>query len=72
MPNVGQLVGDLSGCNRLCAEGHYGNASDHFTSDCSGPCWLGHFCGRTDPFGQKWPDQQGPLQSEVMWFDALP
>ena len=32
----------------------------------------GHFCGRTDPSGQKCPSQQGPLQSEVMWFDALP
>ena len=32
----------------------------------------GHFCGRTDPSGQKWPDQQGPLQSEVKWYDASP
>ena len=32
----------------------------------------GHFCGRTDPSGQKWPSQQGPLQSEVEWSGAFP
>ena len=32
----------------------------------------GHFCGRTDPSGQKCPNQQGPLQSEVKWSDAFP
>ncbi|EOD10982.1 hypothetical protein EMIHUDRAFT_257570 [Emiliania huxleyi CCMP1516] len=26
MPNVGQIIGDLSGCNRLCAEGTTGRA----------------------------------------------
>ena len=32
----------------------------------------GHFCGRTDPSGQKCPSQQGPLQSEVICPDAFP
>ena len=55
MPNVGQIDGDLSGCNRLCAEGHYGDASNHITSDCSGPCWLGHFCREGSVLPQKCP-----------------
>ena len=55
MPSVGQLFGDLSGCNRLCAEGHYGSASNHVTSDGSGPCWLGHFCPEGSVLPQKCP-----------------
>ena len=55
MPSVGQLFGDLPGCNKPCAEGHYGNASDHYTSDCSGPCWPGHFCPAGSAFPWKCP-----------------
>jgi len=63
MPNVGQQFGDITGC-KLCAEGHYGNATDLVTFDCSGPCWPGHYCPKGSnipsrcPTGTRMPNRR--------------
>jgi len=72
MPNVGQLFGDLLGCDRLCVEGHYGNASNHVTSACSGPCWTGHFCPvgsvlpQKCPAGSRMPNKRAATESDCI------
>ena len=64
MPDVGSLVGDLDGCDRLCAEGYYGNATILVTSSCSGPCPTGHYCpeGSAEPLqcpaGTRMPSER--------------